>query len=147
MISWLCLKSGKRGLASVDCSFNSASASLRLAEGNILSEVETVPTGAFSHCKCAWSFKCFGKQIKEPFHWQAPCLWFLSFTMLEPGSTMLVVLLGSRTLWFSGGKGEGILDFSLHILQDQAEGPNTNMLANEPPSLCASIRKMALRAS
>lgn len=51
----------ERDLVSVGCSFNSASASLRLAEGNILSEVEAVPIRAFSHCKYALSFRCFGK--------------------------------------------------------------------------------------
>lgn len=41
-------------------SFNSARVSLRLAEEKS-SEVEAVPTGAFSHCKYTWSFRCFGK--------------------------------------------------------------------------------------
>lgn len=56
-------------------------------------------------------------------------------------------LTGLQNTVVQWGKGEGILDFSLHIhgLQDQAESPNKNMLANEPPSLCASIWKMALR--
>lgn len=62
---------------------------------------------------------------------------------------MLVVLPGLQNQAFQWGKGEGILGFSLHIhgLQDQAKGTNKNMLANKPPSLCASIWKMALRAS
>lgn len=62
---------------------------------------------------------------------------------------MLVVLPGLQNTAFQWVKGEGILGFSLHIhgLQDQAKGPNKNTLANKPPSLCASIWKMALRAS
>lgn len=72
-------------------------------------------------------------------------MWFLSFSLAGawehyaggPWEHYADSLTRLQNAAFQWGKGEGILDFSLHIhgLQDQAESPNKNMLANEPPSL------------
>lgn len=128
-------------------SLNSATASLRLQRKSPL-KLRQSPQGHFSIANTLRVLGVLVNRSMSPFIHRHLVCGSSPSAMLEPGSTVLVVLLGSRTRPFSGGKVK-YFRFSLrvHMLQDQAEGPNKNMLSNKPTSLCASIWKMALRAS